>query len=132
DVDKIRHRDISYVRASVARLPFAASVFDVVVTAELDKAPSTLGEFARVLRPDGLLSTLTQGYDDSIPWLRKLHEIIGRPAPGPVNAETLRASGLFHDPEKRDAGSWQNLDLDGLMRFARASLPAGHGDDSLH
>ena len=132
DVTKIWHSDVSYVRAAVSRLPFASSVFDVVVTAELDAAPSTLGEFARVLRPRGLLSTLSQSYDDSIPWLRKLHEIIGRPDPDPVTAETLRASGLFHDPQRKDAGSWQNLDLDGLIRFARSSLPPGDAETSLH
>lgn len=132
DVDKVRHSDISYVRASTHRLPFVANAFDVVVTAELDETQSTLAEFARVLNRDGLLSTLSQSYDDSIPWLRTLHEIIGRPEPDPVTADTLRASGLFQVPEKKDAGSWQKLDLDALIAFARASMPPGRADESLH
>lgn len=130
--DKARHSDISYVRGSDARLPFTAEVFDVVVAEELNEPQSTLAEFARVLRKDGLLSTLTQTYDDSIPWLRKLYEIIGRPAPKPAAANTLGASGLFHPPETRDAGSWQELDLDGLIQFARASMSPENAEASLH
>lgn len=132
DVSNVHNDDIGYVCGSVERLPFAANSFDAIVTARLHETPSVLAEYARVLGPEGLLSTLDQSYDDSIPWLRKLYEIIGRPESGSVTPDTLRASDLFHEPEQRTAGSWHDLDLDALMRFARAALPADRAEESLH
>ncbi len=121
DVTASRHDDILYVRSRGERLPFLASAFDVVIAPELREAPTALAEYARVLRPDGLLSTVSQDYDDSIPWMRKLREITGdRDAP-PMPVDTFTASGLFHEPETHQFGTWEKLDLPGLMRFAEAT-----------
>ena len=121
DVTSTRHNDIQYVRTRGDRLPFAPDSFDVVIVPELRDSPSALAEYARVLQPDGLLSTVTRTYDDTIPWMRKLREIIGDRAPRHTPADTFTASGLFAEPESDEFGTWEQLDLPGLMRFAEQS-----------
>jgi SAM-dependent methyltransferase len=120
DVTASRHEDIQYVRSQGERLPFLAGAFDVVIAPELREAPMALAEYARVLRPDGLLSTISQHYDDSIPWMRKLREITGERGAPATPVDTFTASGLFHEPETHEFGTWEKLDLPGLMRFAEA------------
>lgn len=131
DVMASRHSAISYVCASHTRLPFSANAFDVVITSALEPTQSTLAEFARVLRFDGLLSTLWQRYDGSIPWLRKLHEIVGKPEDDTAAVNTLDASGLFLPAEQIDSGSWEKLDLEALIQFAQATSPSAVSEDSL-
>lgn len=121
DVTASRHEDIQYVRSRGERLPFLAHAFDVVIAPELREAPTALAEYARVLRPDGLLSTISQRYDDSIPWMRKLREITGDRGQAATPVDTFSASGLFHEPETHQFGTWEKLDLPGLMRFAAAT-----------
>lgn len=128
----VRHPEISYVRASGPRLPFVANAFDVVIAPDVQRPASALAEFARILRQGGLLSTISQSYDDSIPWLRKLRELIGDPEPPSVPIDTLGASGLFDHPERTDFGSWEKLDLDGLMRFAKSSMGPSAGEETLY
>lgn len=121
DVTLSRHQDIQYVRSRGERLPFLANSFDVVIVPELREAPTALAEYARVLRPDGLLSTVTHGYDDAIPWMRKLREITGDRGSPATPVDTFTASGLFDEPETHEFGTWEQLDLPGLMRFAEAN-----------
>lgn len=121
DVTASRHPDILYVRSAGERLPFLGDAFDVVIVPELREAPTALAEYARVLRPDGLLSTISRHHDDSIPWMRKLREITGARDATPTLADTFSASGLFNDPETHEVGSWEKLDLPGLLRFAEAT-----------
>lgn len=118
DVTARRHTDIQYVRSQGERLPFLARSFDVVIVPEVRDAPLAIAEFARVLRPDGLLSTVSHRHDGSIPWLRKLREIIGARDTAPLPIDTFTASGLFHAPETVEAGSWERLNLQALMQFA--------------
>lgn len=131
ELSGVHHRDISYVRASGPRLPFVANSFDVVVAPDVRRPASALADFARVLRADGLLSTISQTYDDSIPWLRKLREIIGERHDGSEPVDTLGASGLFEEPESNAFGSWEQLDLDGLMKFARATMEPSTSEAAL-
>ena len=131
DVTISRHSDIQYVRSRGERLPFLANAFDVVIAPEVREAPAALAEYARVLRPDGLLSTISQRYDDSIPWMRKLREITGDRVAPPTPVDTFTASGLFHEPEAHEFGTWEKLDLQGLMRFAEATRHPSVSDTSL-
>ncbi|MCW2749088.1 MAG: hypothetical protein JWR83_198, partial [Aeromicrobium sp.] len=121
DVTTSRHEDIQYVRSRGERLPFIANAFDVVIVPEVREAPTALAEYARVLRPDGLLSTISQRHDDSIPWMRKLREITGDRGTPATPVDTFTASGLFHEPETHEFGTWEQLDLPGLMRFAEST-----------
>ncbi|MCW2790499.1 MAG: hypothetical protein JWQ91_1113 [Aeromicrobium sp.] len=131
DVTASRHPDIQYVRSAGERLPFLGDAFDVVIVPELRESPSALAEYARVLRPDGLLSTISQRHDDSIPWMRKLREITGVRDPGATPVDTFGASGLFHEPETHELGTWEKLDLPGLMRFAQETKHPTVGEAAL-
>jgi SAM-dependent methyltransferase len=131
DVTASRHEDIQYVRSRGERLPFLADAFDVVIAPEMREAPTALAEYARVLRPDGLLSTISQRYDDSIPWMRKLREITGDRGAPTTPVDTFSASGLFHEPETHEFGTWEKLDLPGLMRFAEATRHPSVGESAL-
>ena len=113
-----RHPDIQYVRTQGERLPFRSRAFDAVIVPEVRDAPLALAEYARVLRTDGLVSTVSHRHDGSIPWLRKLRELIGARDDAAPRTDTFTASGLFHEPEVIDSGSWERLDLPALMRFA--------------
>lgn len=118
DVTQPRHPDIFYVRMQGERLPFGSAVFDAVVAPEVREAPTALAEYARVLRPDGFLSTMTRTYDTSIPWMRKLADAVAqRPTQRP-STDTLSASGLFAEPEVDEFGTWEELDLAAALRFA--------------
>ena len=131
DVTARRHDDIQYVRTRGERLPFLADAFDVVIAPEVREAPTALAEYARVLRPDGLLSTVSQHYDDSIPWMRKLREITGKRDAPSAPIDTFGASGLFHEPESHEFGTWEQLDLPGLMRFAATTKHPSVGEGAL-
>lgn len=126
DVIRRRHPDVLYVRTVGERLPFRPDAFDVVVAPDLRDAPVALADYARVLRPDGLLATLTRTHDRSIPWMRRLREIVGEPSAPRAAADTFGASGLFGEPETTEIGAWEQLDLPGLLRFAEElGGPAG-------
>jgi len=121
DVAGRRHSDILYVRTDGSRLPFTSSVFDVVIAPSLVVPVAMFGEYARVLRHGGWLSASGRRHDESIPWLRKLREIIGMTEPIEQDNSTLHASGLFDEPEEMSSSAWEQLDLDAMMRFARAN-----------
>lgn len=131
DVTQSRHLEIQYVRSSGERLPFVGDAFDAVIVPELRESQSALAEYARVLRPDGLLSTISRRHDDSIPWMRKLRELIGARDPGASPVDTFTASGLFDEPETHAVGSWEKLDLPGLLRFAEATKHPSVGEAAL-
>jgi SAM-dependent methyltransferase len=131
DARHVQHELIGYVRAGGERLPFVHDAFDAVVVPDLHDAPVALAEYARVLRPSGVVSTVSHAYDDSIPWLRRLREIVGV-APDPVpTADTLAASGLFHDAETETFAAWEKLDLAGLLAFARETMDRSRGEAAL-
>jgi SAM-dependent methyltransferase len=130
DVSTSRHPDIFYVRTRGERLPFGPESFDVVVTPQVRDSATALAEYARVLRPGGLLSTVARTYDESIPWMRKLHAVVGRrPEVRSSAADTLTASGLFCDPEVDEFGTWEELDLAGALRFAAEVKGPTAGDE---
>ncbi|GAA1747303.1 class I SAM-dependent methyltransferase [Aeromicrobium alkaliterrae] len=119
DVRSRRHRDVLYVRASGDRLPFAESSFDAVVAPHLSEAPTALADIARVLRPGGVVSTIERSHDDSLPWVRRLREIVGEPGHAERPAiDSLGGTGLFGEIESTDLAQWQTLDLAGLLRLA--------------
>jgi hypothetical protein len=83
------------------------------------------------LPADGLLSTISRRHDDSIPWMRKLREITGARDATVTHADTFSASGLFHEPETHELGSWEKLDLPGLLRFAAQTKHPSVGESAL-
>lgn len=129
DVTIARHPNIFFVRTRGDRLPFAPQSFDAVIAPHLQESPIALAEFARVLRPDGLLSTMSRSYDDSIPWMRRLRDIVGQRPSAPPSADTLAASGLFATPEVDEFGTWEELDLAGALRFAAEVKDPSRGEE---
>ncbi len=128
DARHVKHDQVGYVRAGGERLPFVHDAFDAVVVPDLHDAPVALAEYARVLRRDGVVSTVSHAYDDSIPWLRRLREIVGvgrGPAP---SVDTLAASGLFHETQTETFAAWEKLDLAGLLAFARETMDPTRGE----
>ncbi len=119
DVRGRRPPQVQYVRAAGDRLPFAGSSFDAVVAPHLRESPTALADVARVLRPGGVVSTVERTHDESLPWVRRLRDIVGRRTRSdPPVVDTLGATGLFGDVESTDLAQWQTLDLAGLLQFA--------------
>lgn len=127
DARVVRNPQVQYVRTSGERLPFASASFDAIVAPHLDEPATTLAEFARVLTAHGLVSTLTRAPDDSIPWVRKLREIVGSRFAPHASAQSVSASGLFHEPEIETFAVWEELDLAGVMQFAHETGAAEPG-----
>ncbi|MGH3423865.1 MAG: class I SAM-dependent methyltransferase [Nocardioidaceae bacterium] len=129
--------DVPCVQATAEALPFPANSFDVVVAAQafhwFDLAEA-LPAIARVLRDDGTLSLAWNLRDETIPWTRRLTEIIGSESHDlSVYADELAMSGLFSVPERAAFGFWQQLDLDSLLGLVEsrsyvASLGQGERD----
>lgn len=101
----------------------------MVVTPQVRDSAMALAEYARVLRANGLISTMSRTYDESIPWMRKLHAVVGRRTESHTSADTLSASGLFADPEIDEFGTWEELDLAGALRFAADVKGPTAGDE---
>lgn len=120
DVRTVRSDDVLYVRTAGPRLPFVADAFDAVVAPRLDDDLTVLADYARVLRPGGVLSALAGSHDETLPWVRRLREVAGRrPEPVSPHTDTLDASGLFEAPETTATATWEELDLPGLLQYAR-------------
>ncbi len=127
EVTAIRNPLLGYIRSQGDRLPLRSGAFDAVIIGFLQESPTALAEFARVLVPGGLLSTMSRRYDDSIPWMRRLREITGDREANEPAVDTFSASGLFAPPEVEVFNAWEELDLNKLLLFAeqtkRASVP---------
>jgi len=105
------------VRCGAERLPFGADAFDAVVVAQAfhwfdpDRA---VPEIARVLRPGGHLGLVWNFRDESVPWVRRLSEIIGG-EDLQLQQGRLAASDLFGPVTKAEFRFWQHFDADGLL-----------------
>ena len=129
DVTSRRHRDLSYVRATSTGLPFAGESFDAVLAPRFAGPVVDLDEVARVLRPGGLVSAIDRVDDETIPWVRRLRDIVGhRERPG-LTVEALERTGLFEPAEVHDVTTWAVLDRAGLQQYARATA-SGPVDDA--
>ncbi|RYJ07662.1 MAG: methyltransferase domain-containing protein [Actinomycetales bacterium] len=120
DVRSVRSPDVLYVRSTVEHLPFQAGSFDAVVAPRLATEATRLAEHARVLRPGGVVSSLARSHDESIPWVRRLRDLVGRREGADTRHDVALAdTGLFEPAETLDVASWEELDLSGLLQYAR-------------
>ena len=80
--------DVRALAGSAESVPVSAGAADAVTVGQawhwFDQ-PAASAEFARVLRPGGVIGLLWNLRDDSVPWMGELSEIIG-------GEDTLRAS----------------------------------------
>jgi SAM-dependent methyltransferase len=120
DVRARRAREVLYVRTETDRLPFGPDVFDTVVVQRFPDTATAVAEHARVLRPGGYLSTVTRSLDESVPWVRRLREIVGTRRDGTPGASSSLLSVSFDEPEVEDVVAWEEVDRAGLVQLARA------------
>jgi SAM-dependent methyltransferase len=105
-----------HVAGQVESLPFLSCHFDVVTAAAtLHRfAPGlALTEIARVLRPGGRLAVAYNTRDDTVPWVRRLSDILQRADPnamrgdfGAESVDQVADSPYFLHLERRNFRNW--------------------------
>jgi ubiquinone/menaquinone biosynthesis C-methylase UbiE len=113
---EVLRRHLPDVRTSVGgaeAIPAPDLSYDVVVAGQafhwfdLDTA---LAEISRVLNPGGTLALAWNQRDESIPWVRKLGRLIGKPIESIDPTEQLVDSGSFEGVEDGAFSFWQTID----------------------
>ncbi len=105
-----------HVAGRVESLPFLSCHFDVVTAAAtLHRfAPGyALTEIARVLRPGGRLAVAYNTRDDTVPWVRRLSDLLQQADPdamrgdfGADSVDRVAASPFFSSLERRNFRNW--------------------------
>jgi SAM-dependent methyltransferase len=123
------------VRTAVATaedLPAGDRSVDVVLAAQsfhwFDHAVA-LPEFARVLRPGGVLALVWNHRDGRIPWVRRLGDLIGTQEQLSDPTAVLPASGLFEPPESASYPLWQDINRDSLVDLVASRSNVSTLDD---
>jgi len=120
------------VRAHAESLPFADTSVDVVVVGQAFHwfDPEALAQLARVLRSGGALGLVCNVPDASIPWTRRLLQIIGSSTHDLSEyAQEPPMSGLFSVAEHKEFSFWHRLDNHALVDLVRTrSYVAALGD----
>ena len=135
-----------HVAGQVESMPYLSCHFDVVTASQtLHRfAPGlAVTEIARVLRPGGHLAVVYQTRDDTVPWVRRLMNILQRVDPsamqgayGDTSVAEVGESPYFHSLERRDFRAWVPTTREGLVsmalrRPAVAALGAADRDELL-
>lgn len=110
-------------------LPFAPCFFDTVLSAQNlhTVAPGlAYGEFARVLKPSGSVAVMYLTRDDSVPWVRRLAQILQGADPsamrggyGTDSVDSLADSEFFPDLEHRGFRMWIPVTRPALQAMVR-------------
>ena len=103
---------------SAERIPARSRSVDVVVVAQAFHwfdHPVAVPEIARVLRPGGVLAMVWNERDESIPWVRKLGDLIGRQDHPVDPVHALRTFPQFSFIDERPYRHWQTLNRTGLL-----------------
>ncbi len=112
------------VRCGAEELPFRAATFDVVVAAQAFHwfdPRRALPEIARVLRAGGRLALVWNFRDESVPWVRRLSDLIGTEHDDrDLPLDSLGASGLFGELASTEHRCWQQLDRESLQGLVRS------------
>lgn len=106
------------VRTTAEQLPFADASIDAVVAAQAFHwfdAEKALAEIARVLRPRGAIGLIWNFRDESVPWVRRLSQVIGSEGIPGDPTEVLTASGLFDEVKQARFRMWQQVDRESLV-----------------
>jgi ubiquinone/menaquinone biosynthesis C-methylase UbiE len=99
-------------------IPARSRSVDTVVVAQAFHwfdHPVAVPEIARVLRPGGVLAMVWNDRDESIPWVRKLGDLIGRQEHQTDPVQALRTFSQFSYIEERTFRHWQVLNRQGLL-----------------
>jgi SAM-dependent methyltransferase len=114
-----------HVVGRVESLPFLSCHFDVVTAAQtLHHFPLelALSEIARALKPGGHLAIAYNTRDDTVPWVRRLIELMRESDPASMRGEygedsvdTVAESPYFGLFERRNFRNWMPITRDGLI-----------------
>ena len=115
--------DVPRIAACAEQLPFAQDTFDAVLAGAAFHwfdAERALAEFARVLRPGGVVGMLGNVFDVGVPWVARLREILGPPAAERSDywPELATLDGDFARVEERGFPHDQTIDLRTLRDLA--------------
>lgn len=118
--------------SDASHLPFVPCAFDIVLTNQsfhtLDPA-TALPELARVLRPGGYLAATYTVRDDSVPWVRRLVQLMRTIDPeamtGDYGSDSLDHLDSPHFPEveHRHFRLWAPISRQGLLDMVARRYP---------
>jgi SAM-dependent methyltransferase len=101
----------------------SSSSVDAVIAAQafhwFDPAKA-LPEIARVLRPGGILALVWNYRDETVPWVRRLSELIGSEPSPDAEVTPVVESELFGEVEHRKFRFWQPIDRDLLIGLVQS------------
>lgn len=103
---------------SAERIPARSRSVDAVVVAQAFHwfdHPVAVPEIARVLRPGGVLAMVWNQRDESIPWVRRLGDVIGRQDHETDPVQALRTFAQFGYIEEHTFRHWHVLNRTGLL-----------------
>ena len=112
--------EASTVVAHAEDLPVGDHGFDAVVAAQafhwfdLDRA---LPEIARALKRGGRVGLIWNQRDETIPWVRRLGDLIGTQEQLDEPAAALAESGLFGEVEEASFKHWQQIDRTSIQQL---------------
>jgi SAM-dependent methyltransferase len=133
--------EVSAKVATAEEIPANDRSVDVVVVAQAFHwfdHERALPEIARVLRPDGHVALVWNFFDQRIPWVRRLVNVVGEHSATSNSAsEALEGHELFEPVERTTFAFWQDVNRDTLVdivasRSYVASLPEAEREAKLH
>ena len=111
--------EVSAKVAGAEEIPANDRSVDVVIAAQAFHwfdHERALPEIARVLRPGGHVAVVWNFFDQRIPWVRRLIDVMGeRPHATTSSEEVLAGSDLFEDVEHTTFAFWQDVTRETLV-----------------
>jgi SAM-dependent methyltransferase len=114
-----------HIAGQAEALPFLSCQFDVVTASQtLHRfAPGlAMSEIARVLRPGGYLAVAYNTRDDTVPWVRRLTNLMKAADPeamsgdyGVDSVQSIAESPYFGDLERKNFRNWVPITRSGLI-----------------
>ena len=118
-----RRTGAPHVVAAAEHIPLRSRSVDVVVCAQsfhwFDHGPA-LAEIARVLRPGGSLALVWNTYDEGIPWVRRLRQLLAPDVSDEARALPLKATPYFGFVEEKQFRFWQTHTAATLAELTRS------------
>ena len=109
------------LKGTAESIPLPDASVDVAVAAQswhwVDEGRA-LPEAARVLRPHGTLALVWNLRDDSVPWVKRLGEIMGGSAAETAMQQEITIGAPFGPTERFEVGWSAMTSLDGLLTLA--------------
>lgn len=120
DEDGVLPNGLRCLQTNAEALPLADGSVDAVVAAQTFHwfdAGRALSEIARVLRPGGAIGLIWNFRDESVPWVRRLSEVIGSEGMAADPTDVLTESGLFDRVHHARFRMWQQIDRESLANL---------------